>query len=37
MVLALLSEMRRRQVRFGVAALCVAGGQGAAMLLERNS
>ena len=37
MVLTLLMEMRRRQVRFGVAALCVAGGQGAAMLLENSS
>jgi acetyl-CoA acetyltransferase len=35
-VLTLLMEMRRRNVELGVAALCVGGGQGAAMLLERN-
>jgi len=34
-VLTLLHEMRRRDVQFGVAALCVGGGQGAAILLER--
>jgi acetyl-CoA acetyltransferase family protein len=28
--------LRRRNVELGVAALCVGGGQGAAMLLERN-
>ena len=33
-VLTLLHEMRRRDARLGVAALCVGGGQGAAMLLE---
>jgi acetyl-CoA C-acetyltransferase/acetyl-CoA acyltransferase len=35
-VLTLLHEMRRRNVHFGVAALCVGGGQGAAILLERG-
>ena len=35
-VLTLLMEMRRRNLDLGVAALCVGGGQGAAMLLERN-
>jgi acetyl-CoA C-acetyltransferase/acetyl-CoA acyltransferase len=34
-VLTLLHEMRRRDAHLGVAALCVGGGQGAAMLLER--
>jgi acetyl-CoA acetyltransferase len=33
-VLTLLHEMRRRGAHLGVAALCVGGGQGAAMLLE---
>ena len=35
-VLTLLHEMRRRDVDLGVATLCVGGGQGAAMLLERR-
>ena len=34
LVLTLLLEMRRRGVEFGVAALCVGGGQGAAILLH---
>jgi acetyl-CoA acetyltransferase family protein len=36
LVLTLLLEMRRRNLQWGVAALCVGGGQGAAMLLERR-
>lgn len=35
-VLTLLMEMRRRNVDLGLAALCVGGGQGAAILLERR-
>jgi acetyl-CoA acetyltransferase family protein len=35
LLLTLLMEMRRRQAKLGVAALCVGGGQGAAFLLER--
>jgi acetyl-CoA C-acetyltransferase/acetyl-CoA acyltransferase len=35
-VLTLLMEMRRRDLDLGLAALCVGGGQGAAILLERN-
>jgi acetyl-CoA acetyltransferase family protein len=35
-VLTLLNEMRRRDLDLGLAALCVGGGQGAAMLLERK-
>jgi acetyl-CoA acetyltransferase family protein len=34
LVLTLLLEMRRRKVELGIAALCVGGGQGAAMLLQ---
>jgi acetyl-CoA acetyltransferase family protein len=34
LVLTLLKEMKRRGVRFGLAALCVGGGQGAALVLE---
>jgi acetyl-CoA acetyltransferase family protein len=36
LVLTLLMEMRRRDVDLGLATLCVGGGQGAAILLERN-
>jgi acetyl-CoA acetyltransferase family protein len=36
LVLTLLHEMRRRNVDRAIAALCVGGGQGAAMLLERK-
>ncbi len=32
----LISEMRRRNERYGLATLCVGGGQGAAMLLEKE-
>lgn len=35
-VLTLLLEMKRRNVNLGIASLCVGGGQGAAMLLERR-
>jgi acetyl-CoA acetyltransferase len=33
-VITLLRELRRRKLRFGLATLCVGGGQGAALLLE---
>jgi acetyl-CoA acetyltransferase family protein len=36
LVLTLLMEMKRRGVEFGIASLCVGGGQGAAILLERR-
>jgi len=35
LALTLLMEMRRRQSRFGIASLCVGGGQGMAAVLER--
>jgi acetyl-CoA acetyltransferase family protein len=34
LVLTLLKEMKRRRVQWGVAALCVGGGQGGALILE---
>jgi acetyl-CoA C-acetyltransferase len=34
-VLTLAKEMQKRNVRYGVATLCVGGGQGAAVVLER--
>ena len=36
LVLTLLHEMKRRDVDLAIASLCVGGGQGAAMLLERK-
>jgi acetyl-CoA C-acetyltransferase/acetyl-CoA acyltransferase len=35
LVITLLKELRRRGQRYGLATLCVGGGQGAALLLER--
>jgi acetyl-CoA acetyltransferase family protein len=35
LVITLLKELRRRGERYGLATLCVGGGQGAALLLER--
>jgi acetyl-CoA C-acetyltransferase/acetyl-CoA acyltransferase len=34
LVTTLLRELRRRKLRFGLATLCVGGGQGAALLVE---
>lgn len=36
LVLTLLREMKRRNLSLGVASLCVGGGMGAAMVLERK-
>jgi len=36
-VLTLANEMRRRGARYGLATACAAGGNGAAILLERAS
>lgn len=35
LILTLLTQMRRSQANLGLATLCVGGGQGAALLLER--
>lgn len=35
LVLTLLKEMKRRAVEFGLASLCVGGGQGGAIIVER--
>ena len=35
LVLTLMKEMQRRDVEFGLATLCIGGGQGGAMILER--
>jgi acetyl-CoA acetyltransferase family protein len=36
LILTILLEMRRRNVRHGLATLCVGGGQGASIILERT-
>ncbi len=36
MILTLLKEMKRRNVNLGLASLCVGGGQGGALVLERK-
>lgn len=35
LILTLLKEMKRRNLKLGMAALCVGGGQGAAIIFER--
>ena len=35
-VLTLMKEMQRRNVQFGLATLCIGGGQGGSMILERE-
>ena len=36
LVVTLLHEMSRRQVRYGLATLCAGGGQGFATIIERE-
>jgi acetyl-CoA acetyltransferase family protein len=36
LALALLHELRRRQGRYGLASLCIGGGQGIAMVFEAD-
>ena len=35
LILTLAKEMKRRNAKFGLASLCVGGGQGGAIILER--
>lgn len=35
LILTMLKEMKRRDVKFGLVSLCVGGGQGGAIILER--
>ncbi len=35
-VIGLLNEMKKRKLKYGLASLCVGGGQGAAVILERK-
>lgn len=37
LVLTLMKEMQLRNVQFGLATLCIGGGQGGAMILEREA
>ncbi len=37
LILTLAKEMKRRQIQFGLAALCIGGGQGGAVVLENAS
>ncbi len=37
LVVTLMKEMQRRNVQFGLATLCIGGGQGGAMVLEREA
>jgi acetyl-CoA acyltransferase len=37
LVITLMKEMKRRQVQFGLATLCIGGGQGGAMVLEAEA
>ncbi|NWG01952.1 MAG: acetyl-CoA C-acetyltransferase [Syntrophaceae bacterium] len=36
LIVTLLHEMKRRKVNLGLAALCIGGGQGMAMIIERS-
>jgi acetyl-CoA C-acetyltransferase len=36
LIVSLLYEMRRRKVNLGLATLCIGGGQGMAMVVERT-
>jgi acetyl-CoA C-acetyltransferase len=35
-LVTLLYEMLRRQARYGLTTLCIGGGQGVAMIVERS-
>lgn len=37
LIVTLMKEMRHRNVQFGLATLCIGGGQGGAMILEREA
>jgi acetyl-CoA acyltransferase len=37
LVLTLMKEMKRRQVQFGLATLCIGGGQGGSMIIETEA
>jgi acetyl-CoA acyltransferase len=37
LIVTLMKEMKRRNVQFGLATLCIGGGQGGAMIIEREA
>jgi acetyl-CoA acyltransferase len=37
LVLTLAKEMKRRSIQFGLATLCIGGGQGGAMIIENEN
>ena len=37
LVLTLMKEMRRRDIQFGLATLCIGGGQGGSMIIEKEA
>ncbi len=37
LVLTLMKEMKRRQVQYGLATLCIGGGQGGSMIIENEA
>jgi acetyl-CoA acyltransferase len=37
LVITLMKEMARRNVQFGLATLCIGGGQGGSIILEREA
>lgn len=37
LIVTLMKEMKRRNVQFGLATLCIGGGQGGAMILEQEA
>jgi len=37
LILTILKEMKRRNLKLGLVSLCVGGGQGAAVILERDT
>jgi acetyl-CoA acyltransferase len=37
LVVTLMHEMQKRNVQFGLATLCIGGGQGGAAILEREA
>ena len=37
LVVTLMKEMQKRNVQFGLATLCIGGGQGGAVIVEREA
>jgi acetyl-CoA acyltransferase len=37
LVITLMREMQKRNTQFGLATLCIGGGQGGAVILEREA